>query len=56
MKSLYLRIVGEIEAQIEWFQPGYDALGKKVLRRYKNVRRPFANSQPVNRRIDLMTT
>ncbi|PWA72925.1 harbinger transposase-derived protein [Artemisia annua] len=47
-KSLFLRIVGDVEANFEWFQEGQDARGKKVSRRNKNAHRPFGNSQRRN--------
>ena len=51
-QSLYLRIVGEIEAQIEWFQPGYDALGKKsftALQKCTSAIRQLATGEPPDR-------
>ena len=54
-KSLFLRVVADVEANFEWFQEGLDARGKKVSRHYKNAHRPLGNSQRVNLQIDLMT-
>ena len=51
-KSLFLRIVGEIEARFEWFQEAVDARGRKsftALQKCTSAIRQLATGEPPDR-------
>ena len=51
-KSLFLRIVDDIEARFEWFQEGYDARGTKsftALHKCTSAIRQLATGEPPDR-------